>query len=138
VVNDGAADSDRDSVSIAATAATVIVPDVLRLEQSLAEAAIVGAELVVGSVTTATSDTVPAGAVISQNPPGGTSALRGSAVDLVVTLCPPAGSDTLRPEVTFEVSPPSAPVGTSMLLRGIAVRADRTAGVRLQAERSLE
>ena len=61
--------------------APVLVPDVVNQTQAAAEAAIVAASLLVGSVTTAQSDTVPAGSVISQNPIGGASALPGTAVD---------------------------------------------------------
>jgi beta-lactam-binding protein with PASTA domain len=64
------------------------VPDVVGLDQATAEAAIISAGLVVGTVTTANDDTVPAGDVISQSPAGGTSAASGSAVDLVVSLGP--------------------------------------------------
>ena len=48
--------------------APVLVPDVVNQTQAAAEAAIVAATLTVGNVTTAQSDTVPAGSVISQNP----------------------------------------------------------------------
>ena len=54
--------------------------------QAAAEAAIVAATLTVGNVTTAYSDTVAAGNVISQNPIGGASVLPGTPVDLVVSL----------------------------------------------------
>ena len=67
---------------------TVAVPDVVGLTQSAAEAAIVGAGLSVGTVSTANSDTVAIGDVISQAPIAGTSVSSGSAVDLVVSLGP--------------------------------------------------
>ena len=76
--------------------APVLVPDVVNQTQAAAEAAIVAASLLVGSVTTAQSDTVPAGSVISQNPVGGASALPGTAVDLVVSL---GASPVLVPDV---------------------------------------
>jgi hypothetical protein len=69
-------------------ATLVAVPNVVGLPQADAEAAIVGAGLVVGAVTTQNSDTVPAGSVISQDPTGGTPVAPGSAVDLVVSLGP--------------------------------------------------
>lgn len=68
--------------------ATVITPDVVGLAQADAENAIVAAGLVVGTVTTANSDTVPAGDVISQNPVAGASVTQGSAVNLVVSIGP--------------------------------------------------
>ena len=52
--------------------AQVTVPDVVGLSQADAEAAIVAANLTVGTVTHGrTSATVPAGDVISQDPVGG-------------------------------------------------------------------
>ena len=52
----------------------VTVPDVVGLSQADAEAAIVAANLTVGTVTHGrTSATVPAGEVISQDPVAGTS-----------------------------------------------------------------
>ena len=77
--------------------ASVAVPNVVGQLRADAEAAIVGAGLVVGTVTQASSATVPAGNVISQSPAFGNSALVGSAVSLVVstgpapTPPPPAG-----------------------------------------------
>ena len=76
--------------------APVLVPDVVNQTQAAAEAAIVAATLTVGNVTTAQSDTVPAGSVISQNPAGGASVLPGTAVDLVVSL---GASPVLVPDV---------------------------------------
>jgi hypothetical protein len=81
--------------------APVTVPHVVGLTQAAAEAAIAGAGLVVGTVTTAHSATVPAGHVISQDPVDGTSVAPGSAVDLVVSLGP---ADSTPPVVGI-VSP---------------------------------
>ena len=64
----------------------VSVPDVIGMTQADAEAAILAADLLVGTVTTAHSDTVPAGNVISQDPAGGSSVAEGSTVDLVISL----------------------------------------------------
>ncbi|RMD63819.1 PASTA domain-containing protein [Candidatus Parcubacteria bacterium] len=82
--------------------ALVAVPDVVGLSQTDAEVAIIGAGLVVGTVTTAHSDTVPAGHVISQNPAAGTSVASGSAVDLVVSTGPAAGP--VPANLTLELS----------------------------------
>ena len=71
---------------------TVVVPDVVGLAQATAEANIVAAGLIVGTVTTDFSDTVPAGDVISQNPTGGTNVVLGTAVDLVVSEGPAPGN----------------------------------------------
>ena len=67
------------------------VPDVIGQTQAAATAAITGAGLLVGSVTTAGSLTFPAGDVISQNPVGGTSVAAGSSVDLVISTGPGGG-----------------------------------------------
>jgi beta-lactam-binding protein with PASTA domain len=69
----------------------VNVPSVVNLTQSAATAAITNAGLVVGTITTASSATVPAGSVISQNPAAGTSVATGSGVSLVLSSGPSAG-----------------------------------------------
>jgi len=56
--------------------------------QDGAEAILTGAGLVIGSVTTTPSATVPAGHVISQEPPAGTTVPSGSPVNLVVSSGP--------------------------------------------------
>jgi beta-lactam-binding protein with PASTA domain len=66
----------------------VTVPDVVNLTQSAATSAITGAGLVVGTVTSQSSGTVPSGSVISQSPVSGTSVAAGSAVNLVVSTGP--------------------------------------------------
>ncbi|MCK4960384.1 MAG: PASTA domain-containing protein, partial [Planctomycetes bacterium] len=70
----------------ASNVANVNVPDVVGLAQATAESDIVAAGLVVGTVTTAYSGSVPAGDVISQNPTGGSSVASGSSVDIEVSL----------------------------------------------------
>ena len=69
----------------ATTVATVSVPNVVGLTQAAASALIVGAYLVVGTITQEFSATVPAGTVISQTPAGGSSALPDTAVLLSVS-----------------------------------------------------
>ena len=66
----------------------VTVPDVVGLTQSAAEAAIVAANLSVGSVTTQNSNTMPTGNVISQVPAGGTEVDLGTEVNLVISAGP--------------------------------------------------
>src|SRR6185503_9173312 len=65
------------------------VPDVVGMTQPAAAAAIVAAQLTVGSVTTASSTVIAAGAVISETPAAGALVDPGSAVDLVVSSGPP-------------------------------------------------
>src|SRR5205814_2566984 len=60
-------------------------PNVVGLTQAAATAAIANAGLVVGTVTIASSATVPAGSVASQNPAAGTGIPAASAVNLVVS-----------------------------------------------------
>jgi RHS repeat-associated protein len=90
IVNDGQTDSGTDTVDIHVTAPVLLVdvPDVVGMAQAGAEAAISAAGLAVGGITTAHSETVPAGNVISQSPAAGTSVLQGSAVSLVISLGP--------------------------------------------------
>ena len=64
------------------------VPNVTGLAQATAEADIVAANLIVGTVTSQNSESVLAGDVLSQNPAGATSIAEGSGVDLVVSLGP--------------------------------------------------
>jgi len=73
----------------------VSVPEVTGLSRVQSEAAIAAVGLVVGSVTQGYSDTVPAGAVISTEPPVGTLIDIGSPVNIVTKL-PPVGAGVLR------------------------------------------
>ena len=75
-------------VSLGPEPPPLTVPPVEGLLQSAAEADIVAAGLVVGTVTTAYSDTVALDHVISQSPAAGVSVPEGSAVDLMVSLGP--------------------------------------------------
>ncbi|MEM8988276.1 MAG: PASTA domain-containing protein, partial [Pseudomonadota bacterium] len=68
--------------------AEVATPNVVGLSQAAAQSAITNANLTVGSVTTANSDTVPVGDVISQNPAAGSVVTEGASVDLVVSTGP--------------------------------------------------
>jgi PASTA domain len=74
-----------ETISYHISIGAVAVPNVVGLTQAAATSAITGAGLVLGTVTTQASSTVPAGNVISQNPSAGTSVAAGSAVNLVVS-----------------------------------------------------
>ena len=63
----------------------VAVPNVVGLTQSVAQAAIANAGLIVGMVKTANSATVAADKVISQNPPAQSNVGPGSTVVLVIS-----------------------------------------------------
>ncbi len=75
-------------ISSGPAAVSVSVPNVVSDTQAAAESAITAVGLVVGTISTANSTTVPAGDVISQSPVAGTSVTLGSAVDLVVSSGP--------------------------------------------------
>src|SRR5436305_12483355 len=63
----------------------VSAPNVVGLTQAAASTAITTAQLVLGTVTNASSMTVPAGSVISQNPAAGADVVVGSAIALTVS-----------------------------------------------------
>ena len=75
--------------------ASIAVPNVVGLSQAAATSALEALGLTVGTVTTATSDTVPEGQIISQNPSAGTSVSAGTAVSFVVSLGTPSLSPAL-------------------------------------------
>jgi PASTA domain len=68
--------------------APVAVPNVVGNTQAAATTAITGAGLKVGTLTQATSATVVAGEVVSENPAAGTSVTSGTAVALVISTGP--------------------------------------------------
>ncbi len=65
------------------------VPSVVGLTQSSAQTALIAAGLTVGTVTTANSETVPSGTVMSQTPVAGIKVTPGSSVTLVISSGPP-------------------------------------------------
>ena len=68
--------------------AKVTVPNVAGVTQAAATTSITGAGLKLGTVTTASSASVVAGSVISENPAASTSVAAGSAVNLTVSSGP--------------------------------------------------
>lgn len=66
----------------------ITVPNVVGQTDSAAANTLQSVGLTVGQTTPQYSATVPAGAIISQNPAAGTTVAPGSAVDLVVSLGP--------------------------------------------------
>jgi hypothetical protein len=79
----------------------VAVPNVVNLAQAAATTAITNAGLVVGTVTNASSSTVPAGSVISQTPVAGSQIAAGSAVNLVVSTGPVPAAAPIVDAVVF-------------------------------------
>ena len=92
----------------------VTVPSVLGLMQANAESAIVAAGLAVGTIATASSDSVPAGAVISQTPEGGSEVTQGATVNLTVS----SGAATIIP--LSWIAPATRSDGTPLSISEIA------------------
>ena len=67
------------------------VPDVVGQLQPGAQADVIAAGFVVGTILGQNSATTALGIVLGQNPAPGTVANAGSAIDLVVSLGPPPG-----------------------------------------------
>src|SRR5438552_3746683 len=94
---------------------TVSVPNVVGLTQAAAQNAITAAGLTIGTVTTASSTTVPAGNVISQSPAAGMSVAAGSAVALVVSSGLISIAECPQPQGFWKNYPAAWPV-TSLIL----------------------
>ncbi|HNP30348.1 MAG TPA: FG-GAP-like repeat-containing protein, partial [Nitrospirales bacterium] len=75
-------------VSVTNTDNDVLVPDVVGLTRAAAQTALTNADLTVGTVTTAFSESVPVGNVISQTPPAGNTETAGGPVALVISSGP--------------------------------------------------
>ena len=106
-------------VGVAAQPTTVAVPNVVGQTQSAATTSITGAQLALGTVTTAFSSTEPSGSVISQNPSAGTQATLGSLVSLVVSTGQPPAPNQLSLENNYFVTGDYAAAGVT--LRGTGV-----------------
>jgi beta-lactam-binding protein with PASTA domain len=74
------------SIVISLGTEPISVPDVVSMLQADAETAIESAGLVVGTISTAYSDTVAAGYVISQDPNAGILVAPGSSINIVISL----------------------------------------------------
>jgi probable HAF family extracellular repeat protein len=72
-----------------APAGSITAPSVVGLIQSDAQAVIVGAGFTLGTVTSQTSSTVPAGTVVSQAPVACGLGMTGAAISIVVSSGPP-------------------------------------------------
>ena len=88
-------------------AQTVAVPNVVGQTQAGATTAITSAGLVLGVVTTASSSTVVAGSIITQNPAATTQVAMGTSVALVVSTGPPTNGPP-----TLDGTPPVAGSGS--------------------------
>ena len=77
------------AVSIVVSLGQPVVPNVVGMTQAAAESAITAVDSLTANVSTAYSDTVAAGLVISQGPVGGSVVPIGSTVSIVVSLGKP-------------------------------------------------
>ena len=91
-----AAEGTAVNLTVSAGPISVTVPDVVDLTEAAATTAITSVGLTVGTITQASSNTVPAGNVISQNPAAGTQVASGAAVALTVSTGPAGTSGSLR------------------------------------------
>ncbi len=107
------------------TPANVSVPNVVGLTQVAASTAITGAGLVLGTVTTQSSTTVPSGNVISESPVAGTSVNVDSAVNLVVSSGPAKAS---VPNVVGDTQAAATTVitGAGLVLGTVATQSSTT------------
>jgi len=64
----------------------VIVPNIIGMNQTDAQDAVIAAGLVIGEIDGLYSPTIPEGIIIDQSPPPGTVVVEGSAVDIIVSL----------------------------------------------------
>jgi beta-lactam-binding protein with PASTA domain len=106
-------------VDLVVSSGQPIVPNVVGETEAVAVSAITDVDnLVVGAVSYEHSETVAEGSVISQSPVGGTVVAVGSAVDLVISLGPPA----LVPDVTgmTEAGAKSALIDAALAVGGVS------------------
>ncbi|NLV41497.1 MAG: PASTA domain-containing protein, partial [Candidatus Hydrogenedentes bacterium] len=85
---DDGAEVARTEIQVVVGTAAATAPDVVGLPQADAAAAITAAGFAVGTVANHWNDTVPVGAVVSQDPAAGTVMAAGQAVSLVVSAGP--------------------------------------------------
>ena len=107
-------------------AGTVAVPNVVGQAQTAVATPISAAGLVLGTLTNASSSTVPSGSVISQTPAGGTQVNVGSAVNLLVSTgqAQPPAADPLSLNNNWLVT--GDYVSAGITLRGTGVRGTAT------------
>jgi serine/threonine-protein kinase len=95
------------------------VPDVTGQSEAAAKTQLQQAGFTVGSTSTQTSSSVPAGNVISQSPTAGTKAPAGTAVNLVIAKAPPPPPATASvPDVTGK---PAADANAALTAAGFKV-----------------
>ncbi len=95
------------------------VPNVVGEQRANAEQAITASGFIVGTVGQVNDANVPPGVVISQTPAGDSSALRGSAIDLVVSLGSfiPGVPNSVELQLSSLVVGSGAPVNVTSLVK---------------------
>jgi beta-lactam-binding protein with PASTA domain len=78
------------SIIVSTGPSSTAVPDVVGLSQAAAESTLAGAGLSIGSVGAVSSDSVPEGVVVAQDPIAGSSVMAGTSVSLVISSGPAA------------------------------------------------
>jgi hypothetical protein len=122
----GAFQNPGSPVNLVVSVERDTVPNVVGDTQAAGTTAITGAGLVVGTVTTQSSSTIPSGSVISQNPPAGALLNPGLAVNLVVssgpavptTIASAGGSVTYSPNSQSVTLTATVRAGTSTVNGG--------------------
>jgi beta-lactam-binding protein with PASTA domain len=79
------AEGSTVNLVVSSGVATTAVPDVVGMTQTAAESGILAANLVVGTISMQSNNTVAAGVVISQDPAANSTVAEGSAVNLTVS-----------------------------------------------------
>jgi beta-lactam-binding protein with PASTA domain len=138
VARDAAGNSTTSAIVTVNVANTTVVPNVVGLTGAAAQSAIAGANLTLGTVTSANSATVPAGQVISQSPAAGGTVARNSAVSYVLSLgAPVVGVPTVQVNVSADGTGPrtTSPFSTTSpgeVLIALAASDGPTAGTNNQ------
>ena len=110
--NHGAATSQSYTILVSDVVAQISVPDVVGQTEAQATSAITGANLVIGTITRTTSETVAAGNVISQNPAASTQVTANSAVNLNISS---GSANNGLPPDPATVAPPIDPTVATTL-----------------------
>jgi beta-lactam-binding protein with PASTA domain len=83
------------NIEISLGSASISVPNVVGMTQSLAQSSITGSNLAVGNTVMVTDNSIPSGDVISQIPASGTMVATNTPINLVVSSGPPTASVTV-------------------------------------------
>lgn len=116
VVSDGKSYSEPASVTITAAHPSVPVPNVVGKTQTEAEAVIIAAHLSVGAVTERSSDTVPSGSVVSQDPAPSAVVVKGTPVGVILSSGPAVDKEPPTLTATFDRTPSVYNTGDQALL----------------------